>query len=166
MTVLYNRSLICAFYHRFGFFHTLINISDKVIGTGKYIIFFIEMNWWFAAIHGFSRMDFHRIFFIFHLNLFQRSGCNNFILCNNRCNIISIIAHATGQQIPVCHILMCQFHRPWMSRCRIAMIRDIMERHNLHHPFHDLGLTCINRFYDSISNCCMQHFRHQTFFRK
>ena len=162
MTMLYDRSFVRTLYNCFRLLHSFIHISDKIIGACKDIIFFIKMNRWLASIHGFTWMNFHRIFLIFHFDQFQCPGRNNLIFCNNSCNIIAIISHTSGQKITVCHILMCQFHRPRMPWCRITVVWHIIKSHYFYNPFQCLCLTCIDRFHNSISNRCMKNFCHET----
>ena len=162
MTVLHDWCFICALYNCFSLLHPLIYISDKIIRTGKDIIFFIKMNRRITAIHRFAWMDFHRIFLIFYFDQLQCPGCNDLIFCNNSRNIISIIPHTTSQKITVCHILMCQFHRPRMPWCRITVVWHIIKSHYFYNPFQCLCLTCIDRFHNSISNRCMKNFCHET----
>ena len=162
MTVLYNWSLICAFYHRFSFFHTFIDISDKIIGACQNIVLLVEMDRRMASLHGFTWMDLNRIFLIFHFDQFQCPGCRDLVLCDNCRNIITIITDTSRKKIPVCHILVRRFYWPWMSRCRITVLRHILKSHNFDNPFQRFCFTCVDGCHDTISDRCMQHFGDQT----
>jgi len=144
VAVLHDRGFITAFYNCFGFLQPFFHISDKVIGTDKYIILFVEMDWRFASIHGFTRMDFYRIFFIFNFDQAQCPlGCD-FIFCHYSSNIISVITDSSGKDIAVCNILMCQFHRPGMSRRRITMIRYVFKSNHFYYAVQSLCFTGID----------------------
>ena len=68
VAVLHDRGFITAFYNCFGFLQPFFHISDKVIGTDKYIILLVQMNRRITAIHRFTRMNLYRIFFVLYFN--------------------------------------------------------------------------------------------------
>ena len=152
MTVLDNGGLVASFHNCIRLLQAFIHVSDKKVGTGKYIVFFFKMNGRIASVHGFSGMDLHRIFLIFNLDQLQRPGRSYFILCHNGSNIIAIIADTSCKDISVRNILMSRLHRPGMSRCGIAVIRHVFKGNYLYHSGKRLCLTGINRCYDPVSN--------------
>ena len=63
-----------------------------------------------SLLHGCLRVQYHRVFLIFHFNLICRtSGCD-IILRDHSCNVIPIHAYPPVQKLSVLNILMCLFH--------------------------------------------------------
>ena len=117
---------------------------------------------WSGTIHGFLRINHHRILFVFHFDLMKSSGGSHFIFCHHCCNVISIITYTSCKKIAVCNILMSQFYRPGMPRRGITVIRNVFKGDHFYNALHGFCFAGIYGCNDSVSNFCVKNLCYQT----